>query len=93
MHCLAAEPLETLLRISVQDDVKVTKHSAEAEHHYERDIAYEALVLEALRPGYRCLPLRSNRSGTPIDMCCLLVHVTIMQVPLPPDGSAQDLAA
>ena len=84
VHCLAAEPRETILRIGVQDltyspslhnetDARSATHS--------HDCAYEACVLEALRPGYRSLPLRS-RSGCLIDMCCLYVHVSIKDVDL-----------
>ena len=45
---------------------------------HSRDIAYEAVVLDALRPGYRCLPLRS-KLGCRIDMCCLYLQVTITE--------------
>ena len=78
MHCLAAEPRETLLRFSVQD----LTHSSG-----DQDVVYEAVVLDALRPGYRSLPLRSaapNRGGCRVDMCCLYVHVAISQVEIDP---------
>lgn len=99
VHCLAAEPAETLLRVSVQDlthssvqdstvgtvesalfasnaKVECRGHAA-ADHQH--DVAYEAVVLDALRPGYRCLPLRS-RVGCRINMCCVYMHVSISEV-------------
>lgn len=65
-HCLAAEPGATLLRVSVHDGDAL--------------VAYEAVVLGALRPGYRCLPLRS-RQGTPISLCSLLLHIETGEEP------------
>lgn len=59
-HCLAAEPRETVLRVSVHDG--------------ETLVAYETVILGTLRPGYRCLALRS-RLGTPISLCSLLLHI------------------
>ena len=88
-HCLAAEPRETILRISVQEG----GGSSDGPHHYERDLAYEAVVLDALRPGYRCLPLRSNRLGTRIDMCSVLVHVSVSEVPLESAGNKKGHAS
>jgi len=38
-------------------------------------------VLGALKPGYRCLHLRDPKTGTRIDMCALLVHITIGKEP------------
>jgi len=66
LHCLAAEPKQTLLRVSVHDG--------------ETLVAYEALVLGVLRPGYRCIQLRS-RCGTPIHLCSLLVHIEAGEEP------------
>ena len=60
LHCLAAEPRATVLRACVHDGETV--------------VAYEAVVLGALRPGYRSLSLRS-RLGTQIRLCSLLVHI------------------
>ncbi|EOD04763.1 hypothetical protein EMIHUDRAFT_250462, partial [Emiliania huxleyi CCMP1516] len=57
LHCLAAEPRATVLRACVHDGETV--------------VAYEAVVLGALRPGYRSLSLRS-RLGTQIRLCSLL---------------------
>jgi hypothetical protein len=68
VHCLAAEPAHTLVRLSVNDGLE--------------EVAYEAALLQALRPGYRCIPLRSVRTGTRIDMASLLVHVATSDVPL-----------
>ena len=64
MHLLAAEPLETILRVAVIDG------SDGAE------VAYEAVVFGSLRPGYRSIPLRS-RLGTYIEGCALLVHLDL----------------
>ena len=85
VHCLAAEPKETLLRLSVQDLTyssggKEESTAAGADH--SRDVVYEAVVLDALRPGYRSLHLRSKSSGCRVDMCCLYVHVAIRDVEL-----------
>jgi hypothetical protein len=65
-HCLAAEPGATILRVSVHDG--------------EALLAYEAVVLGTLRPGYRCLPLRS-RQGTSISLCSLLLHIEAGEEP------------
>ena len=62
VHCLAAEPRETLLRVSVWD--------------HGTQVAYETLALGALRAGYRCIQLRS-RLGTRIELCYLFVHVAL----------------
>ena len=42
----------------------------------ELEVAFETVVLGILRPGYRCLHLRSLR-GTRIQLCALLVHIDI----------------
>ncbi|EOD30067.1 hypothetical protein EMIHUDRAFT_99535 [Emiliania huxleyi CCMP1516] len=60
-HCLAAEPNQTILRVVVEDEGRL--------------VAYETAVLGSLRCGYRCLHLRSP-SGTRIDACCLLLHIS-----------------
>ena len=65
-HVIAAEPRETLVRIGVVDDDGYT----------QREVAYEAASLGALRPGYRCVHLRSSL-GTRIERCYLFVHVSI----------------
>ena len=62
MHCLAAEPRETLLRVGVWDHGTL--------------VAYDTLVLGALRAGYRGIQLRS-RLGTRIELCHLFVHVAL----------------
>ncbi len=66
-HCFAAEPLETIVRICV-DDGSIN------------DIAYEAAVLGSLRPGYRALQLRDTLLGTLIEDCYLLVHVAFSEI-------------
>ena len=38
-------------------------------------------MLGVLRPGYRCLQLRSPRFGTRIRMAALFVHVEIADEP------------
>mmetsp|Transcript_42418 Transcript_42418/g.124226 ORF Transcript_42418/g.124226 Transcript_42418/m.124226 type:complete len:771 (+) Transcript_42418:1-2313(+) len=60
MHCLAAEPHATFLRISVTDG--------------GQEIAYESVVLGRLRHGYRIFQLRSLL-GTRIELCFLLVRI------------------
>ena len=62
VHCLAAEPRETLLRVGVWDHGTL--------------VAGDTLVLGALRAGYRCIQLRS-RLGTHIELCHLFVHVAL----------------
>ena len=81
VHCLAAEPDEAILRVSVQDgSTKDGADQTDAESaSHSHDAAYEAVVLSALRPGYRCLPLRS-RAGCRIDMCSLFVHIALSEV-------------
>lgn len=67
VHCLAAEPRETVLRVVVFDG--------------EAEVAYETAVLGALRSGYRCFQLRHMRTGTRIELCSLLVHIEIAEEP------------
>ena len=59
-HCLAAEPRETIARFTVSDRGRL--------------VAYETVVLGALRSGYRNLQLR-DQLGTPIELCHLMVHI------------------
>ena len=47
LHCIAAEPLATFVRVSVVDGAQ--------------EVAYETAVLGRLRRGYRVLQLRSAR--------------------------------
>ena len=85
VHCLAAEPKETILRIGVQDltySSSVQEETDARAAHHSQDVAYEAAVLDGLRPGYRSLPLRS-RSGCPVDMCCIYLHIAISEVEVP----------
>ena len=65
--CLVAEPWECLLRVGVQDG--------------ESEVAYEAMVMGALRPGYRCVPLRVPATGCLIQGCVLLVRISIDSAP------------
>ena len=62
MHCVAAEPQQTVLRVAVVDEA-------------DAEVAYETCVLGVLREGYRVLHLRSMR-GTRIKNCFLLCHVS-----------------
>jgi hypothetical protein len=62
VHCLAAEPRETILRIGVLDG--------------EAEVAYETAVLSILRPGYRTFAMRSIH-GTRVRLCTLLVHIAL----------------
>jgi len=61
VHCLAAEPAETVLRLLVEVDGE--------------PVAYEAATLSLLRPGYRVAQLRSCATGTAIDGCVVAVHI------------------
>ena len=61
MHCVAAEPYATFLRIDVIDGT--------------RAVAYETAVLGRLRGGYRVFRLRSLL-GTRIELAHLFVFVT-----------------
>ena len=65
VHCIAAEPHQTFLRVSVVD-----RAGGRAE-----EVAYEALVMGRLRGGYRVFHLRSMH-GTHIERCCLFVHIS-----------------
>lgn len=62
LHCLAAEPRETILKVTMTDG--------------ESEVAYETAVLGTLRPGYRCFQLRSLH-GTRIRLCSVLVHISL----------------
>ncbi|KOO23243.1 phosphoinositide-specific phospholipase c [Chrysochromulina tobinii] len=75
VHCLAAEPNETVLKLGIVDaDVEV---------------AFATVVLGLLRPGYRSVQLRS-RHGTRIRLCSLLVHIELANE-LSPITSQRDL--
>jgi len=63
VHCLAAEPRETILRLVVLDG--------------DAEVACETAVLGALREGYRCFQLRHKGTGTRIQLCSLLVHIAV----------------
>ena len=60
VHCVAAEPYATFLRIGVSDE--------------GHEMAYETIVLNRLRRGYRVLQLRSLL-GTRIELCYMFVRV------------------
>ena len=61
VHCVAAEPHATFLRVSVKDG--------------GQEVAYETAVLGRLRGGYRVFQLRGPL-GTRIELCYLFVRVT-----------------
>jgi len=61
VHCVAAEPSATILRICVICE--------------EREMAFATAVLGRLRRGYRIFQLR-GRLGTRIELCCLFVHIS-----------------
>ena len=65
VHCAAAEPHATFLRVAVTD-----AGSGGTE------VAYETAVLGRLRSGYRVLQLRSS-FGTRIELCYLLVQIRL----------------
>jgi len=65
VHCLSTMAAYTILRISVIDR--------------EVEVAYETVMLGALRRGHRCIELRS-RLGTKIELCTLLVHLEIEEL-------------
>eukprot|EP00966_Prymnesium_polylepis_P324031 7380144-Prymnesium_polylepis.2 len=67
VHCVAAEPLATFMRIAVSGG--------------NQEIAYETVVLGRLRVGYRVLPLRSSVHGTRIELAYLFVCIRIGDEP------------
>ena len=66
VHCVAAEPHATFLRISVADS--------------GQEVAYETAVLGRLRPGYRVLQMR-GLLGTRIELCYLFVRISFGSEP------------
>lgn len=62
LHCIAAEPGETFLRVGVVDGGK--------------EVAYESVVLARLRPGHRVLQLRSLL-GSRIELAYIFVTISI----------------
>ena len=67
IHCVAAEPHETFLRVSVTDSSG-------------QEVAYETAVLGRLRHGYRVLQLRGTL-GTRIELCYLFVKISFGSEP------------
>ena len=61
LHCVAAEPHATFLRVGIVDG--------------RREVAYEIAVLGRLKRGFRVLQMRSCL-GTRIELCCLLVRIS-----------------
>jgi len=61
VHCLAAEPFATFVRIAV-----ITNY---------QEVAVSTALLGRLRRGYRIFPMRSML-GTRIELCCVLVCIT-----------------
>ena len=66
IHCVAAEPHATIVRVSVTDG--------------GQEVAYETAVLGRLRGGYRVLQMRSVL-GTRIELCYLLVKISFGSEP------------
>ena len=66
LHCVAAEPLATFLRVAVSSR--------------SREVAFETVVLVRLKRGFRVLQLRSLL-GTRIELCYLLVRITFGREP------------
>ena len=66
LHCLAAEPDATFLRVVALDN--------------EQEVAYETAVLGRLRRGYRVFQLRCEL-GTRIEQCYLLVKISFGSEP------------
>jgi len=62
LHCIAAEPHATFLRLAVTD--------------CGTEAAYETVVLGRIRHGYRVLQMRSM-FGTRIELCYVFVHVSM----------------
>jgi hypothetical protein len=65
--CVVAELWAAMLRFGVFDN--------------DDEVAYEAVIVGAMRTGYRCLQLREPTSGTLIDGCSLLLHVEYTTTP------------
>ena len=61
VHCIAAEPHATFLRVAILDN--------------GQEVAYETAVLGRLRRGYRILQLRCPL-GTRIELCHLFVRIS-----------------
>ena len=63
VHCVAAEPHSTFVRVGVVDG--------------RQEVAYEVAVLAGLRRGHRVLQLRRPTSGTRIELAYILVWITV----------------
>ena len=67
VHCIAAEPEATFIRVSAHDGNR-------------QEVAYETAVLGRLRRGYRVLQLR-GLLGTRIELCYLFVKISFGDEP------------
>mmetsp|Transcript_15402 Transcript_15402/g.46245 ORF Transcript_15402/g.46245 Transcript_15402/m.46245 type:complete len:545 (-) Transcript_15402:93-1727(-) len=67
VHCIAAEPHSTFVRIGVSDRGE--------------EVAFEVAVLGRLRCGYRVLLMRGAWHGTRIELCYIFIHVTVGSEP------------
>mmetsp|Transcript_63635 Transcript_63635/g.189749 ORF Transcript_63635/g.189749 Transcript_63635/m.189749 type:complete len:299 (+) Transcript_63635:1-897(+) len=65
IHCVAAEPHTTFLRVEVSD--------------LSQEVAYAIAVLGRLKPGYRVLQLRSYH-GTKIELAYLFVRISFAKM-------------
>ena len=63
IHTFSTEPRETVLKLAVLDN--------------DQEVAYETIVVDLLRPGYRCVQLRTQHTGTKIRLCNLFVHIDL----------------
>jgi len=64
VYCLAAEPQETFLRVSILDG--------------GLEVAFETAILGRLRRGYRVFRLRCAQTGTRIELAFLFVRISTM---------------
>jgi len=67
IHCIAAEPHATILRVGVVDGL-------------QGEVAYEVAMLGRLRGGFRIFQLRSV-FGTRIELCYLFVKISFAMEP------------
>ena len=73
LHCLAAEPDATFLKVSVIDTSSLAKSAQD-------EVAFETAVLGRLRRGYRVLQLR-DLLGVRIELCYLFLCVSFGDEP------------
>ena len=82
VHCVAAEPHATFLRVSVterRDRAGVSNLLGEGWRDAGQEVAYTIAVLGRLRRGYRVLQLR-GLLGTRIELSCALPRLELSLV-------------